>query len=60
MPIYEYQCKDCEHIFEKLQKFTDPAPTECPKCGKEHVERTLSTGTGFLLKGYGWTKNGMN
>jgi putative FmdB family regulatory protein len=60
MPIYEYQCQECDHKFEKLQKFDDPAPAECPSCGKNSLQRVLSTGTGFVLMGYGWTKNGMN
>jgi putative FmdB family regulatory protein len=60
MPIYEYQCPECGHKFERLQKFNDPAPDKCPECGHERVERSISTGTGFLLKGYGWHKPGLH
>ncbi|MFC1587883.1 FmdB family zinc ribbon protein [Planctomycetota bacterium] len=40
MPTYEYElldggkgCAHCRDGFEKLQKITDPALEECPKCG---------------------------
>jgi|TARA_E500000305_G_C4010323_1_gene232366 putative FmdB family regulatory protein len=39
MPIYQYQCKKCESIFETLATMTedyeDPA-THCPKCDPDH------------------------
>ncbi len=39
MPIYQYQCKKCETIFETLATMTedyeDPA-THCPKCDPDH------------------------
>ncbi len=34
MPIYEYHCEPCDHIYESirtLSKRDEPAP--CPKCG---------------------------
>ena len=53
MPIYEYQCVDCHHQFDVLQKITDPSPTECPACAKGPVTRLVSA-AGFQLKGTGW------
>lgn len=32
MPIYEYQCPDCNHSFEEKQGFHDETMAECPKC----------------------------
>jgi putative FmdB family regulatory protein len=32
MPIYEYQCSDCNHRFEKKQSFQEDAIAECPEC----------------------------
>jgi putative FmdB family regulatory protein len=32
MPTYEYLCNKCEHAFEVVQSFTDPAIEQCPKC----------------------------
>ncbi len=52
MPLYEYQCKKCNHRFEKIQKFSDPETKECPKCGGE-AERLLSAPS-VQFKGSGW------
>jgi putative FmdB family regulatory protein len=53
VPLYEYQCKDCGHRFEKIQKFSDPLVTDCPKCGKQSVEQLLSA-PAVQFKGSGW------
>ena len=53
MPIYEYHCGDCSHKFERLQKISDPVPSECPQCGSAQVRRLISA-AGFRLKGGGW------
>jgi len=67
MPIYEYKCKECGHVFDKLMKHKDPIPP-CPasveannetileSCGGE-TERLISK-TSFILKGKGWAKDG--
>jgi putative FmdB family regulatory protein len=56
VPLYEYQCKACKHIFEKIQLFSDPLVTKCPKCGKEEVEQMLSA-PAIKFKGSGWYVN---
>ena len=53
MPIYEYRCEDCSHEFERLQKISDPLPSECPQCGSPQVRKLISA-AGFRLKGGGW------
>ena len=53
MPIYEYQCNDCGHVFDALQKMSDPALTDCPDCGKPELRKLLSA-PNFRLKGGGW------
>ena len=40
MPIYEYQCQQCGHQFEKLVR-GDESPA-CPACETSAVERLLS------------------
>ena len=40
MPIYEYQCSDCEHEFEIL--VLKEAVPACPKCGSAKLERMIS------------------
>ena len=52
MPIYEFKCLDCERVFEKLLKVTDPQPSECDVCAGR-VEKLISR-TGFQFKGEGW------
>ena len=52
MPLYEYQCESCEHRFEKIQKYTDPAPDACPKCGG--TVRKLASSPAIQFKGTGW------
>lgn len=53
MPIYEYQCRSCDHYLEALQKLSDPLLTDCPECGKPALKRLISA-PNFRLKGSGW------
>ena len=53
MPIYEYQCADCHHQFDVLQKIHDEPIKQCPQCSKEQAVRLVSA-AGFQLKGTGW------
>ncbi len=52
MPIYEYECNECEKKLEVVQKFSDPLLTECPEC-KGQLKKLISN-TSFVLKGDGW------
>jgi len=52
MPLYEYECNDCEHRFERIQKFSDPLVSSCPVCGGE-VRKLLSS-PAIQFKGTGW------
>lgn len=43
MPIYEFKCKDCGHIFEYLCiKSSDKDEARCPLCGREETDILLS------------------
>jgi len=53
MPIYEYQCPQCQHGFDAMQKMSDAPLTECPQCKQGKVVRLVSA-AGFQLKGSGW------
>jgi len=53
MPLYEYECEACKQRFEKIQKFSDPAPEACARCGKGPVRRLQST-PAIQFKGSGW------
>jgi putative FmdB family regulatory protein len=53
MPTYEYQCGNCGHRFDKIQKISDPSRVECPRC-ENIAERLISGGAGLLFKGSGF------
>lgn len=53
MPIYEYQCRNCDHYLDALQKLSDPLLTDCPECGEPALRRLISA-PNFRLKGSGW------
>lgn len=55
MPTYEYKCGRCG-TFEQWQSIKDDPLAVCPKCGSR-VERLISTGGGFILKGAGFYQN---
>ena len=52
MPLYEYQCKKCHSLTERIQKFSDPPLTVCPHCGGE-LEQLISA-PAVQFKGSGW------
>ena len=57
MPLYEYQCDNCGHRFEVIQKFSDAPVAVCPKCGGP-VTKLFSSpaiqfkGSGFYITDY--------
>lgn len=52
MPIYEYQCLQCDDRSEELQGINDPRLTECSICGGEL--KKLMSAPSFQFKGSGW------
>ena len=53
MPIYEYQCAECKHIEEVIQKISDEPLSVCPACNKPALKKKVSA-SGFRLSGDGW------
>jgi putative FmdB family regulatory protein len=53
MPLYEYRCENCNHQFEKIQRFSDDPITVCPSCGSGPVVKLLSS-PAIQFKGSGW------
>ncbi len=53
MPIYEFQCDACDHVWDELRKISDAIPEQCPKCQAPTVAQRM-TAAGFRLKGGGW------
>ena len=54
MPIYEYQCNDCNEREELIQSFSDAPLTECPKCGG--AMKKLFSSPAIQFKGSGFYK----
>ena len=53
MPIYEYNCTNCNHQFDLLEKLSDEPAKECPHCHENTAVRLVSAAA-FQLKGSGW------
>ncbi|MEW6003502.1 MAG: zinc ribbon domain-containing protein [Nitrospirota bacterium] len=44
MPIYEYRCRKCGKLFEKLQKVNEGGDSlACPYCGETRPEKVFSS-----------------
>ena len=56
MPVYEYECPQCETVLEVQQRMTDDPLSACPDCGGE-VKKLISMSS-FQLKGGGWYADG--
>lgn len=52
MPTYQYRC-DKGHVFEQMQKMSDPPLTSCPTCGAP-ATRVITGGQGVIFKGSGF------
>ena len=52
MPIYEYRCRKCGTVIEKIQKFSDPPLRRHAGCGGTLTK--LVSQSSFQLKGSGW------
>ncbi|MFA4989180.1 MAG: FmdB family zinc ribbon protein [Candidatus Omnitrophota bacterium] len=53
MPTYEYECRNCNKVFDIFQKITDKPIEKCPKCHKK-VSRLIGGGSGIIFKGAGF------
>ncbi|HEY0157678.1 MAG TPA: FmdB family zinc ribbon protein [Thermoanaerobaculia bacterium] len=54
MPIYEYQCKQCNERHEIIQRFSDAPLEHCPKCGGDM--KKLISSPAIQFKGSGFYK----
>jgi putative FmdB family regulatory protein len=52
MPLYEYQCLQCQEKLEAIQRFSEELLTICPRCGGEL--RKLISAPAFQFKGSGF------
>ena len=52
MPIYEYECDECHHCFEKKQRFDEEPVASCPEC--EGKARRVIHSVPIIFKGSGF------
>ena len=53
MPIYEYQCEECGHKLEVMQRMSEDPLKTCPSCAEGTLKKLVSK-AGFRLTGTGW------
>lgn len=63
MPIYEFKCNTCEHVFEELVPMnTEGDLLKCPACGAVGTKRQISVFAAHGLEnghiGVGWKLTG--
>ncbi|HVK06435.1 MAG TPA: FmdB family zinc ribbon protein [Armatimonadaceae bacterium] len=52
MPTYGYRCTVCAHEFERFQKITEPAITECESCNGAVKKILYPVGIQFVGSGF--------
>ena len=57
MPLYDYQCDSCGHIFELRQSFSAATEGPCPRCQgnsrrRFHAVPIIYKGSGFYTTDY--------
>ncbi len=54
MPTYDYECRACNHTFEKFQSMSAGVLRKCPECGRLQLRRLIGCGAGVIFKGSGF------
>ncbi len=52
MPIYEYECSECEFTFERKQRFDEEPIAMCPEC--QGKARRVICSVPIIFKGSGF------
>lgn len=53
MPLYDFQCEQCEKIFEVERSMTETRIEACPACGSKKTVKVFSS-AGIQFKGSGF------
>ena len=53
MPTYDYECSQCEAVFEVFQNMSEESITSCRQCGGP-VRRLIGGGLGVIFRGSGF------
>ena len=54
MPTYDYECRECGHLWELFQQMKDNPKRKCPECGRLRAKRLIGPGAGIIFKGSGF------
>jgi putative FmdB family regulatory protein len=62
LPLFEYKCEKCGHLFERIEKHTASTTKKCPKCGAKAPRQFAAPaiqfkGSGWYVNDYGGGKN---
>lgn len=57
MPIYEYECQECGHVFEITQSFRDEPLKDCPIEDCSGQVKKLFSPPAIIFKGSGFHVN---
>ncbi|MFP4163042.1 MAG: FmdB family zinc ribbon protein [Chitinispirillaceae bacterium] len=49
MPLYEYRCEKCSHLFEELVSTHHNQILPCPSCGSENTTKQMSAVGGIAM-----------
>lgn len=52
MPVYDYRCDHCGHVFTALQGMSEDPLGHCPKCGQRPTR--VPSRSAIVFKGSGW------
>lgn len=50
MPLYEFDCKTCDKVVERICRYSEIKDQVCPNCGAK-VEKRESAPAGFKFNG---------
>ncbi|HVV82802.1 MAG TPA: zinc ribbon domain-containing protein [Kofleriaceae bacterium] len=55
MPLFDFECRDCHHRYEAMNRFGEPLPP-CPQCGSAAVDKVPGFGTirTKVPEGFSW------
>ena len=57
MPIFEFRCLECSHVFEKLfVNSNEEVDIDCPECHSRSFERVVSRASHVMGSGAGGTR----
>ncbi len=49
MPLFEYRCGKCNHLFEELITGDRDQKVACPSCGSEETQKRMSAIGGIAM-----------